>query len=76
MSEYTGKINVTKDTMLFVVNTIFKKNINKKTTKENILKIIPKIYTQENLTELIKMLPYQGYETLEKLLTFLKVITT
>lgn len=36
MGEYNGKINVSKDTMLFVVNDIFDNEIKESTTKENI----------------------------------------
>ena len=34
MGEYIGRINVSKDTMLFIVNTVFKKGIKESTTKE------------------------------------------
>ena len=44
MGEYNGRINVSKDTMLFVVNSVFDKDIKESTTKENILKMMPKIY--------------------------------
>ena len=44
MGEYIGRINVSKDTMLFIVNTVFEKGIKESTTKENILKMIPEIY--------------------------------
>ena len=44
MGEYIGRINVSKDTMLFIVNTVFKKGIKESTTKENILKMMPEIY--------------------------------
>ena len=40
MGEYIGRINVSKDTMLFVVNTVLKKGIKESTTKENILKMM------------------------------------
>lgn len=72
MGEYIGKITVPKDTMLHVVNNIFHKNVKESTTKENILKVIPEIYTEENLVELIKMLPYEAYLALEELIEFLK----
>lgn len=72
MEEYTGRINVPKDTMLHVVNGIFNKNIKESTSKENILKLIPEIYTEENFEEIIKMIPYESYVTLEKLLEFVK----
>lgn len=72
MGEYIGKINLPKDTMLFVVNEIFDKNIKESTTKENILKMIPEIYTEENFPKILKMLSYEGYIALEKLLEFTK----
>ncbi len=34
MGEYNGKINVSKDTMLFVVNSVFGQDIKESTTKE------------------------------------------
>ena len=40
MGEYIEKINALKETMLFVVNTIFEKEIKQNITKENILKMI------------------------------------
>lgn len=72
MGEYIGRINVPKDTMLFIVNDIFHKNIKESTTKENILKIIPELYQEENLLELIKILPYESYLALEKLIEYAK----
>ena len=72
MAEYLGKINLPKDTMLFVVNEIFEKNIKESTSKENILKMIPEIYTEENLPKLLKMISYEGYMALEKLIEFTK----
>ena len=39
MGEYNGRINVSKDTMLFVVNSVFNQGIKENTTKENILKL-------------------------------------
>ena len=36
MREYNGKINVTKDTMLFVVNSVFENNIKESTTKSDV----------------------------------------
>lgn len=72
MGEYIGRINIPKDIMLHVVNDIFNKNIKESTTKENILKIIPEIYTEDNFLDLIKMLPYESYLTLEKLIEFTK----
>ena len=44
MGEYNGKINVSKDSMLFVVNSVFNQGIKESTTKENILKLMPAIY--------------------------------
>ena len=44
MGEYNGKINVSKDSMLFVVNSVFNQGIKESTTKENILKLMPDIY--------------------------------
>lgn len=72
MSEYIGKINIPKHTMLHIVNNIFNKNIKETTTKENILKIISEIYTKENFEDLIKLLPYKSYLILEKLIEFTK----
>ena len=36
MGEYTGKIAVSKDTMLFILNEVLENDIKKSTTKENI----------------------------------------
>ena len=44
MEEYKGRINVSKDTILFVVNYALENKIKESTTKENILKLMPEIY--------------------------------
>lgn len=72
MGEYIGKINVPKDTMLFVVNSVFKKGIKESTTKENILKMIPEIYENADPKEIIKLLPYRTYMALEDLIEYVK----
>lgn len=72
MGEYNGKINVPKDTMLFVVNDVFEQDVKESTTKENILKMMPEIYKNAEDEEIIKMLPYQTYKDLEKLIEYTK----
>ena len=72
MGEYNGRINVSKDTMLFVVNSVFNQDIKENTTKENILKMIPSIYENADDEEIIKMLPYRAYKDLEKLIEYTK----
>ncbi len=72
MGEYNGKINVSKDTMLFVVNNIFNQDIKENTTKENILKMIPSIYENADDEKIIKMLPYRAYKDLERLIEYTK----
>lgn len=72
MGEYIGRINTTKDTMLFVVNNVFKKGIKESTTKENILKIMPEIYEKADEKEIIKLLPYESYKSLEELIKYIK----
>lgn len=72
MGEYEGRLNVSKDTMLFVVNTVFEKEIKESTTKENILKMIPEIYENVDSKELIKLLPYKAYLALEDLIEYIK----
>ena len=72
MSEYNGRINVSKDTMLFVVNSVFNKDIKESTTKEEILKMMPDIYENADDEEIIKMLPYRAYNYLEKLIEYIK----
>ncbi len=72
MREYNGKINVTKDTMLFVVNSVFENNIKESTTKENILKMMPDIYENEDEEKIIEMLPYRAYKDLERLIEYVK----
>ena len=73
MGEYNGKINVSKDTMLFVANDIFGNKIKESTTKENILKMIPKIYEEADEKKIIEMLPYGTYKTLEDLIEYTKI---
>lgn len=73
MGEYEGRLNVSKDTMLFVVNTVFEKGIKENTTKENILKMIPEIYENSEPKEIIKLLPYRAYEALEDLIEYIKI---
>ena len=72
MGEYNGRINVSKDTMLFVVNSVFNQDIKENTTKENILKMIPSIYENADDEEIIKMLPYRAYKDLERLIEYTK----
>lgn len=72
MGEYNGKINVPKDTMLFVVNSVFHQHIKESTTKENILKMMPEIYENADDEEIIKMLPYRTYQDLERLMEYTK----
>lgn len=72
MGEYIGRINVSKDTMLFIVNIVLKNKIKESTTKENILKMIPEIYEKADSIELIKMLPYKTYIALEDLMEYIK----
>ena len=72
MGEYNGRINVSKDTMLFVVNSVFNKNIKESTTKENILKMIPDIYEKADEEKIIEMLPYRAYKDLERLIEYVK----
>ena len=73
MGEYNGKINVSKDTMIFVVNDIFDNEIKESTTKENILKLMPKEYENADEKQIIKMLPYGTYNALEKLIEYVKI---
>lgn len=72
MGEYNGKINVSKDSMLFVVNSVFNQGIKESTTKENILKLMPDIYENADDEEIIKMLPYRAYKDLERLIDYIK----
>lgn len=72
MGEYNGRINVSKDTMLFVVNSVFNQGIKENTTKENILKLMPDIYENADDEEIIKMLPYRTYKDLERLIEYVK----
>ena len=72
MEEYNGKINVSKDSMLFVVNSVFKQGVKESTTKENILKLMPDIYENADDDEIIKMLPYRTYKDLERLTKYIK----
>lgn len=72
MREYNGRINVSKDTMLFVVNSVFNKDIKENTTKEEILKMMPDIYENADDEEIIKMIPYRAYKDLERLIEYVK----
>ena len=72
MGQYNGRINVSKDTMLFVVNSIFNQDIKENTTKENILKMIPSIYENADDEKIIKILPYRAYKDLERLIEYTK----
>lgn len=72
MGEYNGKINVSKDSMLFVVNSVFNQGIKESTTKENILKLMPDIYENADDEKIIKMLPYRAYKDLERLTQYVK----
>lgn len=72
MGEYNGKINVSKDSMLFIVNSVFNQGVRESTTKENILKLMPDIYENADDEEIIKMLPYRAYKDLERLIEYVK----
>ena len=72
MGEYNGRINVSKDTMLFVVNSVFNNNIKESTTKEDILKMMPNIYEKADEERIIEMLPYRAYQDLERLIEYVK----
>lgn len=72
MGEYSGRINVSKDTMLFIVNSVFDTDIKESTTKEDILKMMPKIYENADEEKIIEMLPYRAYKYLEKLIEYIK----
>lgn len=72
MREYNGRINVSKDTMLFVANDVFDNDIKESTTKENILKMMPNIYDNADEEKIIEMLPYRAYKDLEKLIEYVK----
>lgn len=72
MGEYNGKINVSKDTMLFVVNNVFNQGVKESTTKEKILKMMPEIYENAEDEQIIKMLPYRAYKDLERLIEYTK----
>ena len=72
MEEYKGRIKVPKDTMLFVTNYALENEIKESTTKENILKLMPEIYEKADSKEIIKMLPYGTYKTLENLIKYTK----
>lgn len=76
MEENKGRINVLKDTMLFVVNEIFEKRIKESETKENILKMMPEIYEKADAKEIIEMLPYETYKSLKKLIEYTKQAKT
>ena len=73
MKEYTGKIDVSKDAMLFILNDVLNNNIKETTTKENILKMVPEIYEKTEEKELIKLLPYASYQALEDLIEYVKI---
>ena len=72
MGEYNGRINVSKDTMLFVINSVFDKDIKESTTKEEILKMMPDIYKEADEEKIIEMLPYRAYKDLERLIEYAK----
>ena len=72
MKEYNGRINVPKDTMLFVVNSVLDNDVKESTTKEDILKMIPNIYEKADEERIIEMLPYRTYKDLERLMEYVK----
>ena len=72
MKEYNGRINVPKDTMLFVVNSVLDNDVKESTTKEDILKMIPNIYEKADAEKIIEMLPYRTYKNLERLIEYVK----
>lgn len=51
MGEYNGRINVSKDTMLFVINSVFDKDIKESTTKEEKYKEIAISWCKQNELE-------------------------
>ncbi len=72
MGEYSGKIGVSKDTMLFVTNDLLGQNVKKSMNKEDILKLMPEIYEKAEDEKIIEMLPYKAYKGLEKIIEYTK----
>lgn len=72
MGEKRWKITTTKDTMLHMLNNIFKQDIKESMTKDNMLKLLPDLYKGENLVELIKIISYEAYQSLEKILKYVE----
>lgn len=70
MGEYQGRINLSKEDIRFVVNEIFEANASDNTSKEKLLKIAVSLYKEENYDKILKMLPFEGYKTLEQLIKF------
>ena len=66
MQEYNGRIDIFKDDMLFVVNEGFEQNVKNSIAKENILKLMPKIYENAVDREILKFLPYKNIYNLKK----------
>ncbi len=66
MQEYNGRIDIFKDDMLFVVNEGFEQNVKNSISKENILKLMPKIYENAVDREILKFLPYKNIYNLKK----------
>lgn len=72
MQEYNGRINIFKDDMLFVVNEVFEQNVKNSISKENILKLMPKVYENAVDREILKFLLYETYLQLEKMMEYIK----
>lgn len=72
MENKRWKITTTKDTMLHIFNNVFKQDVKENMTKENMIKLIPDLYKGENLIEVIKMISYEAYEALEKILKYVE----
>lgn len=71
MEQKRWRITTSKDTMLHIFNNIFKQDVKESMTKENMLKLIPDLYKGENLVELIKIISYEAYQGLEKILKYI-----
>lgn len=72
MKEKIWKITTTKETMLHILNSILNQEVKQSTTKENMLKLLPELYKGENLKELIKVISYEAYQGLEKILKYVE----
>ena len=72
MENEKGRIDILKDEMLFALVEILEQDVKMTIKKEEILKMLPKVYNDLSVEKIIKILPYDSYLALEEIIKYVK----